>query len=264
MNFRIIILLLLLNTHAIAVPKIVASIQPIFDIATALTQGVTTPVLLLKKQQSPHHFHLKPSQRILLAQADLTLYVHTDFETALAKLLKQIPADKQLSLNTAQHNHHTWLSIGKMQAFSKKITQKLIKLDSNNKTIYQKNLRELSEKLTQLKHEVQTKLKPYAKQEVASFSKAFAHFLQENSLKNTTVVNKSHEARLSIFKILNAKKSIKKTQTKCLIATTETSKNHLRTLSEGLNIKTAQLDIRIKPYFSIMQNIAVRIAQCLK
>jgi zinc transport system substrate-binding protein len=151
-----------------------------------------------------------------------------------------------------------------MLKFSKKLTKKFIAIDPKHRTLYVKNLKTLARKLNRLNTSMQKTLMPYKNQEVASFSNAFAYFLQENLLKNTTIISHSHESRLSIFKLLRAKKSIKKQQTKCLIATLSVPKKHLKTLTEGINIKTIQLDIHTGEYFSMMQNIATKVAQCLK
>jgi zinc transport system substrate-binding protein len=41
----------------------------------------------IKDNQSPHNFHLKPSQMSLVSQADLLISVHPSIEEGIAKAL---------------------------------------------------------------------------------------------------------------------------------------------------------------------------------
>jgi len=76
---RSLLIVLLLTTNIFAAPNIVVSIKPIHSIVSNITQGITTPKLLLKNNQSPHQFHLKPSQLSLIDQADLIVSIHPNF-----------------------------------------------------------------------------------------------------------------------------------------------------------------------------------------
>src|SRR5262245_59202404 len=68
-----------------AVPKVLVSIAPIHSLVTAVMQGIGTPELLLKAEQSPHHFFLSPSQTKKIAQADLIFWVGDALESFLVK-----------------------------------------------------------------------------------------------------------------------------------------------------------------------------------
>jgi len=109
MKFRLFFLTLLLATNPFANPNIVVSIKPIHSIVSNLTQGVSTPKLLLSSKQSAHHAHLKPSQLSHLEQADLVIIVHPDFEQGLSKSIRNIPAEKILTVDqsmTSKHDEH--------------------------------------------------------------------------------------------------------------------------------------------------------------
>jgi zinc transport system substrate-binding protein len=59
---RIVLIFFFVSANVVATPNIVVSIKPIHSIVSNITQGITTPKLLIKDNQSPHNFHLKPSQ----------------------------------------------------------------------------------------------------------------------------------------------------------------------------------------------------------
>ena len=281
MIFRLFFVYFLLSTYSFAseiqqsfegdAPNIVVSIKPIHSIVSHLTQGVTTPSLLLENQQSAHHFHLKPSQLSLLDQADLVISMHPDFEAGLSKTLSNIDGSKQFIINDQITNHHSWLDIHHMQNFAKLLTDKLIKIDSNNTITYQNNLAQVNQKLAQLKHDTNQQLSKVKTLPIATFSNAFDYFIKSNHLQKSITVTQSHGDRLSIQKILKAKQSMQVKKTKCLLSTTEIPSNRINVLIEGLDINTTSIDIMgyqldkgAPHYFNLMQHITNKVEQCLQ
>ena len=158
-----------------------------------------------------------------------------------------------------------------MQQFAHLLSNKLIQIDPTNKTTYQKNLHKFSQKLAALELNSQQQLSAQNNQTLITYNNAFQHFIENNSLKQISSISRQHGENLSIFKILNAKKLINKHQINCLLATNEIPKKRINTLTEGLNINTASIDIigfDINPgadhYFKLMQTVTQKTAQCLK
>ena len=284
-NFRLFFLTLLLATNTLANPNIVVSIKPIHSIVSSLTQGVSTPKLLLSGRESAHHAHLKPSQLSLLEQADLVVIVHPEFEEGLSKSIGNIPVEKIFTVDQVEvgkhdehdehdehdKNHHSWLSIQRMQQFSQKLGERLMQIDPKNTAIYNKNLTNLKQKLVNLQSASQQQLSSHTNQPLITYNNAFKHFIAGHQLVQVESVSQQHGENLSIFKILKAKQRIQKHQISCLLFTTEIPQKRINTLTEGLSINTADIDIigfDIQPgadhYFKLMQNIAQKTSQCLK
>ena len=283
MNYRLPFLALLFATNVFASPNIVVSIKPIHSIVSALTLGVSTPTLLLSGNQSAHHAHLKPSQISLLEKADLVVIVHPDFEEGLAKSIRNIQANKVLTVDQSETeqghnhehsgaaNHHSWLNIQDMQGFTQALSQRLVKIDPKNKAIYLANLGALKLKLDKLQDTTQQQLSSYTNQPLITYNNAFEHFIENYKLNSIGSVSRQHGENLSIFKILKAKKIIKNEEVTCLLFTSETPHKRINALTEGLKINTADIDIigfDIKPgadhYLKLMQNITHKAVQCLK
>ncbi len=271
MIFRLIFIALLTITNAFASPNIVVSIKPIHSIVSHLTQGVTTPSLLLESQQSAHHFHLKPSQLSLLDKADLVVSIHPNFETGLSKALNSIDSSKQFIINRQVTNHHSWLDINHMQNFAKLLVDKLIQIDKNNAAIYQNNLTQVDQKLEQLKRNIDQQLSKVRTVPIATFSNTFEYFIKSNHLQKTTTVTRAHGDRLSIQKILKAKQVMHSKNTKCLLSTTEIPSKRIDVLTEGLDVNTASIDIMgyqldkgALHYFDLMHRISNKVEQCLQ
>lgn len=277
MIFHLFFITLLSITNAFANPNIVVSIKPIHSIVSQLTQGITTPSLLLETQQSAHHFHLKPSQLSLIESADLIVSVHPNMEAGLNKALSNLPQYKKIyivkhdeHINSSQ-NYHVWLAINNMQEFAKKLTKKLITIDAENKPTYLLNLDKLNNKLNALQKDIQQKLSAYNGKLIASFSNVFDYFIKSNHLQKSTTITQSHGDRLSIQKILKAKKTIQAKKIKCLLSGIEIPTKRINVLTEGLDINTASIDIMgyqldkgTTHYFDLMQNIANKVGQCLQ
>src|SRR5687768_8381059 len=76
-------LLFFAATAVSAAPQVAASIKPLQLIAEAITDGVSTPELILSNSQDPHNAALRPSDRLTLAQADIVLWVGPMLELPL-------------------------------------------------------------------------------------------------------------------------------------------------------------------------------------
>lgn len=77
-------ILLLNSAHA---RLLVASTQPLYLIAQAVTQGIEQPNLLIPAQQDGHHIQIKPQDRRRLEQADFILWIGPEYEAGLSDLL---------------------------------------------------------------------------------------------------------------------------------------------------------------------------------
>ncbi len=297
------IIALLLSANIFAVQNIVVSIKPIHSIVSSLTQGITEPKLLLKTSQSAHHAHLKPSQLSLLSHADLAIFIHPTFEGGLKKVLANLDANKKLIIgnmkdihliHNEEHeggekheesdeedgydkhqkvvNYHLWLDINNMQIFAKKLIERLIKVDPDNRSNYTVNLDKLNKNLDKLKQDINQKISAYKPKVFASYSNTFDYFTNANQLNKSINITSYHDhgERLSIFKMLEARKIMKETQTKCLL-TIKVPKKNTNSLTEGLNINSANIDIigfNIQQgsdhYFKLMHHITNKVVQCLR
>ena len=70
--------------------KIVVTIKPLYSLVAQLTEGVEEPVLLMKQMQSPHHYTMRPSERRLLADARIIIWIGPQMESYLSKIIKNI------------------------------------------------------------------------------------------------------------------------------------------------------------------------------
>lgn len=103
-----------------AKPTIVTSIRPLSLLARDLAGEDVAVKQLLADNQEPHHVALTVSQRRLLGDADLVLWVGPGLESFLADAMTAVPGERQLAmatvakagfpdLETAGSDPHLWL-----------------------------------------------------------------------------------------------------------------------------------------------------------
>ncbi|MDB4139468.1 zinc ABC transporter substrate-binding protein [Candidatus Thioglobus sp.] len=302
MKYRLLLsfifLLAIKNVAAQSTPSVVVSIKPIHSIVTSLMSGIAEPQLLLKSNNSAHTFHLKPSQVQMLANADLVIIISGDFESGLRKAIKNIEDDSLfqiISLNnlsihksrseilkskehedTGKHEDniydlHLWLDINNMKLIAKHINKLLIKIDPVNEDKYNNNFLELMLDFEELKIDLKKQITPFLASQFAVFSDTTQYFEKSMNLLRPIIITPYHGARLSIIRTLMAKEAMSDLSVSCLLYGQEAKTNQISVLSEGLSLKTFEIDILgVKypagpdQYFNLMKRISSQLASCLK
>ncbi len=87
--------------------KVVASIEPLALMAKMLLPEGASIKTLVPVGADPHHYALKVSDRLALAEADLVLWVGQDMERFLSRMTAQLPAHKVISLEEVVGLHRS-------------------------------------------------------------------------------------------------------------------------------------------------------------
>ena len=284
------------SIHAQSSPMVVASIKPIHSIVQSLMEGIASPELLLKSNNSAHTFHLKPSQIKIIENADLVVSIGDEFEIGLQKAFKNLDESKRLEISrmsalkthkyradklygkdqdTNQDNlrndMHLWLDIDNMKKISQHINFLLTDIDPDNENKYNENLSSLTSKLDALQIEIENQILPFSSEIYATYSDTIQYFEKKYNLGRPIIVTPYHGARLSINRTLASKNTINDLNVSCLFYGTEVRKSQISVLSEGLDLKTYKIDILGQEfdqgpdqYFNLMKKISNQVASCLK
>ncbi|NOQ88930.1 MAG: zinc ABC transporter solute-binding protein [Gammaproteobacteria bacterium] len=273
---------------------IVVTVKPLYSLVAQLTAGIETPVLLMKQMQSPHHYTMKPSQRRLLANARIIIWLGPQLESYLTKIIQQQSTEtvtalqaKNLKLlklrHKASHQHnsgrikadethmidpHVWLSTENTAAISRQITDALIKNNPENTAIYQRNLETLLQKIVQTHRFIKTTLQG-KQQPFIAFHDAFQYFEAENGLNYIDSISFDDETSSSLRHIREISASIDKHNIRCLVY--QPPKPALiDTLTKRTNIKATALDPlglnlsdNKNAWFDIMRQLALNFEHCL-
>jgi len=291
--FRFISLMLIFSSFSCyAKPtQILVSIKPLYSIVMQITDGINKPMLLLSKQQSPHHFQLRPSQKRLINRADIFFYISDNIETFVPELkrttqlkfiqLSQIDDINSLpvrSFNSHQHHTHIsndidghiWLSIENTKTMARYITHILSELSSKNAKQYNENLNTLLIKLNSLKDKNKALLSQFKNTPYLVYHDAYQYFEIENNLHAAHFITSSSEHSPGIKRIQSLRTLIDNKNIKCIFYEPPNIPPLLNTLTENKTIKLASIDpagsqipANKNHYFKLMQQTATTLSECL-
>jgi zinc transport system substrate-binding protein len=259
-----------------AAPNVVVSIKPVHSLVAGIMQGVDEPSLLVRGNQSPHNFSLRPSDMRMLQQADLVVWVGPDVETSLANLFEnnrlsgvvavlteidsinllqprndmEWEARQQKQLMESDHGHihhrsidsHIWLSPEIARQIVAHITDQLCEMDGRNAENYRQNSQRLRERLNQLDNELNSRLAPIKDRPYIVFHDAYHYFENHYGLNAVGSVSISPERQPGARHIHHLKDKIKRLQAYCVFSEPQFRPKLVETLVEGTKAKTGQLD----------------------
>ena len=146
---RLLLLLLCLQPALLsATPRVVTSVVPVFELASAIMDGVGTPELVIRGHASAHHFAFKPSHMKLLQEAELVIWVDRHFEAGFGRIDDILPdSTARLELLPALdggEDGHFWYAPRQLQQAAALVADALAELDPANRAHYLDNTQTLS------------------------------------------------------------------------------------------------------------------------
>lgn len=275
---------------------ILVTIKPLYSLVAQLTDGIDTPVLLMKQLQSPHHYNMRPSERHLLATARMIVWVGPQMETSFAGIIQQheeptvvtaIEADglqllnkrKKHSNDKDQHHQadavdadkidpHIWLSSHNAAAISRQVCARLIAQDPANAELYRNNLQRLLTKIQHTADSINAILKN-RKQPFITFHDAFQYFEDENRLNYADSINFDEETGTSLKHLRRIKTSMEKHNIQCLVyqqpkpAIIDSLTRHTTVKAIALDPLGLEVSDDKEAWFELMKELATDFEQCL-
>ena len=275
---------------------IVVTIKPLYSLVAYLTEGVTTPVLLMKQSQSPHHYNMRPSERSLLADARIIVWLGPQMESYLSKIIQQQDSavvvtvlhanNLKLLSRRRKHSHddhdstsrikpephmidpHVWLSTQNAKAISEQIAKSLISNDPANAGSYRNNLHLLLEKIQQTKTFSDSLLKDN-KQPFIAFHDAFQYFEEENGLNYIDSVSYDDETGASLKQLGQIMTEIENNNIQCLVyqdpkpAIVDSLSRQTSITATAIDPLGLTVDNDKEAWFDIMRQLAISFNQCL-
>ena len=266
------------------------SIKPLHSLVSGLTQGITEPDLLLNGSQSPHDYHMRPSERRLIQRADTIIIASPQIESFVAQLqtelkdkrfiaLSEIPGIKTLparSTDNDGHNHHhdidghLWLSIDNAITFLRHLSIVLAGDDPTNRDRYFQNRDHLIKKLQALKQQLGDQLSPLSNKPFITFHDAFQYFENEFNLHNGRFVTINPEHKPGIKQIRHLKQQIQQQQIQCIFYEPPQIPKIINILNENKQMQVWPLEPLgnfLNPgaelYFQLLSNTAQQLYNCL-
>jgi zinc transport system substrate-binding protein len=250
--------------------RIVASIAPLHGIVASLTQGITTPHLLLAPGASPHSFTLRPSDARALNRADLIVWVGPALENFLMRPLRGLTGKTRLMTlseikgikklpargtdhkghNHAAHNYtasrgidpHLWLSPDNAKAIARAVTARLTELNPADAGRYGENLSRTLARIDKTRRDIEVLLAPVKKMPFMTFHDAFQYFERAFGLNSAGWIAIDAGRRPSAKRLSALRRMLRKSRARCLFSEPQFPSALLRTVTEGTSTRIAPLD----------------------
>lgn len=224
----------------------------------------------MSSNQSPHHYSLRPSERRMLAEADLFFWIGPSLETFMPRIINSLSKkDKAISLIQTQglkllplrqagHSHHDkhghgktdqvqssmdphfWLDTRNVEILLDDITNRLINADPEHQQQYQANSQQIHQQIAQLRKKLQPSLSDF-NAPFLTYHDGYQYFEAEFGLHNAGFIT-SAELKPGARRIKELKKRIKDKNIRCIFYDAPTQPAILKSLLSKSNAKTFMLD----------------------
>ncbi len=252
----------------------------------------------MSSNQSPHHYSLRPSERRMLAEADLVFWIGPSMESFMPRILgslrnkqKSVPLiqtqglkllplrqmDNEHAHDEHRHNEtdhdlskldaHFWLDTHNADILVDAISQQIIRFDPEHRQQYQSNSQQLHHQIAQLRKNLQQSLSTI-KSPFLTYHDGYQYFEAEFGLHNAGFIAAS-ELQPGARRISELKTLIKEQDIECIYYDAPTEPAILKSLQTNSKAKTAMLDpvgIFIPPgkevWFEIMNSLNKQFINC--
>lgn len=246
--------------------RVLVTIKPVHSLVAAVMGETGEPELLIDGAESPHGFHLKPSEAKLLYGADMVFYIDPDFETFLAKPLESASFEGEaMALSQAtgvvikswhhEHEHHgheahecsardlhLWLSLENTQAMVDAIAAKLSSMQPQHEAVYAANAEKLKTAIHELDAELESRLSEVKGRPYLVFHDAYRYFESRYGLANVGVIAKQPGVPLSARQMKRIEGLIESEGVVCVFAEPQFSDKTVSTIAEETGLKQGELD----------------------
>ena len=275
--------LLLCTLQAVAAPLVAVSIRPLQHIAGAITDGITEVHLAVAPNQDPHHLSLKPSERQLLEDADVVLWVGASLELPLEKLVTQLPgmvltAQELDAVSLIESGHgdahagvdpHLWLDTRHAALLAAALTQELVRLDPANAAGYTANLDTFRRDVQATEARLAVVLEPLRSSAWAVEHHAFRYLERQFALTPALQLRDSDNREAGVRSVRSLLQAMRAADLHCIVAEPQVAAAPLRSLLGDPDLRVASIDILghdIEPsadaYVRMMLGIAQTLAAC--
>jgi zinc transport system substrate-binding protein len=258
---------------------VAASILPVHSLVSMVTEGVTSPALIVRPGASPHAFALKPSEALALDRAEVVVWVGPLLEPWMAKPLASLAADARVveldavpggvrlptrdsedwseghegheqaahEQDEDHHDHgpidpHLWLDPANARLWLPAIADALAEADPAHAARYQANADEAIARLEGLSEELRTLLAPYRGRPYVVFHDAYHYFEARFGLEPVGAISLGDADQPSVRRIREIRKRIAEEKVVCVFAEPQFEPRLVDTVIEGSGARKGVLD----------------------
>ena len=284
--FRYLLALLLVLPLSARALDVVASIRPLALIADAVMEGQGRAHQLVPNGASSHEYALRPSDRALLARADLVLWVGPVHEHFLPTALRgrdlltaqNLPGIHKLPVRRLSDgatvagslDPHLWLSPDNAVVIARALAGVLAQKNPAHAADYQRNADAFAGRIQLQKTELQARFMPLREQPLLAYHDAWHYFDDAMGLNFQGSLTPEPELKPGAQHVLLMAQRVQKAQISCLLAEPGADTALARRIFGSRPFRMASVDELFastprgpKGYESALAGMAAEIQQCL-
>ena len=273
---------LLFAAQLVAKPLVVTTIRPMTMLVEAIAGDSVEVRQLLPDSEVPHHYSLRISDRALLAQADLLLWVGPDLESFLSKSVTALRPEKVITAaelpdirwlsaapegQIASSDPHIWMNPNNGRVIATEVGNWLAAHYPSQREHLLTAQQLFNQQLSEVIAKTAVQLNPLQQENFIVDHDAFGHFgeafdlHQSGALKTNTGL--SIGAR-DVHQLLS------QNEVRCIIAEPRHNHDRVEQLAGKLNAKIAEIDplgadipLSNTAYIQLIEDIGKKITACL-
>jgi zinc transport system substrate-binding protein len=266
-------------------PAVLVTIAPIHSLAAAIMEGVGKPGLLLRGNQSPHDYSLRPSDRRRIARANIIIRVGPGIDGFLDRVLSDGKGRVVVTLlalrgvrkirnsdreDAIPFDPHIWLSPRNLRAIVTSLTDTIAAYDPANAGAYTANAQRLTRRIWKTSQSLKAMLKPVRRAPFLVFHDGYAYFVRDFGLNQKGFVTVDPSRQPGARTVARLRKLIARDKIRCVFHEPQFKSPLIATLIRGTDVKEGILDpigADIAPgpdhWFTLMDRLAASIRNCL-
>jgi len=243
-------------------PQVLATIKPLHSLASAVTLGVSEPVLLLDGNTSPHLFQVKPSHIRSVENADVIVWAGEGVERFLPPMISKFNDDAQVLAMAdhagvkylardkhSEHDHehgavdyHLWLDPANAIGLVNALADELARLDPGNGAQYQGNAINFVHQLTSTTEEIKITLSEAQGKHYLIYHDSLQYLEKAFGLGEAIIVAPQPQVQAGGRRLRALHDALSEDQIGCLISEPQFRSPVVATLAEDLGVQPATID----------------------
>jgi len=267
-----------LDNEVFAQYSVAASIRPLQLIAAAITHDVSQPMLVMDGSQDPHHPSLRPSQRRVMSQADIFIWIGPQLETNMEAIIGELDARVVTAINldgmtiyplNTSIDPHIWLDTRNAGIIADVLAENLVQLDRGNEARYLQNLEHFRDGLKSLEKELRATLDPDSFPAFAVYHNGYQYFEKQLGISHLASFTDNEEVQPGIRRVMEIKSLLDKSNVNCIVIDPAVNSGNLQNQLERDSLRYISVDVLAHDvpltrdgYFQFMQKLAAGFATC--
>lgn len=302
-SFPLLVALLIGATPAQAELQVLTSIKPLQLIAAAVQDGAGEADVLLPASASAHHYTLRPSDVRRLQGATLFYWIGADLENFLPRALngRQGPSLAVQDLpglnlrhfggdhdhehehdhsHADEHDHdhrpgsldaHLWLLPANARVIAERMAADFAAADPANAERYRSNSAAFAERIEALDQRLKQRLAGVQSKSFFVFHQAYDYFEAAYGLRHSGVFSVGSEVQPGARHVATMRQRLQQAGPSCVFSEPPTRPRLAETLTSGLPVKMAELDVLgieqtvdAQGYERLVEELGTTLAECLE